>query len=119
MRLTAIRIGQAKALLLGPLTVEPPFRERGIGQALTWELARRGARVALIARRKEPLAELARQVQTAGGVAEYRAVDVTRIPHFLPPNIAIAPVVPPRPMVLFRQADFWTQGLNFGMELKF
>ena len=34
MRLTPIRIGAAKALLLGPLTVEPPFRERGIGQAL-------------------------------------------------------------------------------------
>ena len=34
VRLTAIRIGDAKALLLGPLTVEPPFRGRGIGQAL-------------------------------------------------------------------------------------
>ena len=32
--LTPIRIGSAPALLLGPLTVEPPFRERGIGQAL-------------------------------------------------------------------------------------
>ena len=27
-------IGDAPALLLGPLTVEPPFRDRGIGQAL-------------------------------------------------------------------------------------
>jgi predicted N-acetyltransferase YhbS len=34
VRLTAIRIGDTPALLLGPLTVEPPFRERGIGQAL-------------------------------------------------------------------------------------
>jgi predicted N-acetyltransferase YhbS len=34
VRLTPIRIGKAKALLLGPLTVEPPFRDRGIGQAL-------------------------------------------------------------------------------------
>jgi predicted N-acetyltransferase YhbS len=34
VRLTPIRIGDAKALLLGPLTVEPPFRERGIGYAL-------------------------------------------------------------------------------------
>ena len=33
-RLTAIRIGETPALLLGPLTVEPPFRERGIGYAL-------------------------------------------------------------------------------------
>ncbi len=34
VRLSPIRIGTAKALLLGPLTVEPPFRERGIGAAL-------------------------------------------------------------------------------------
>src|SRR6202008_3428354 len=27
-------IGNTKALLLGPLTVEPPFRSRGIGRAL-------------------------------------------------------------------------------------
>src|SRR5258707_13687321 len=33
-RLTPIRIGDAAALLLGPLTVEPPFRERGTGLAL-------------------------------------------------------------------------------------
>ena len=29
-----MRIGETKALLLGPLTVEPPFRDRGVGQAL-------------------------------------------------------------------------------------
>ena len=34
VRLTPIRIGGAKALLLGPLTVEPPFRSRGVGRAL-------------------------------------------------------------------------------------
>ena len=34
MRLTPIRIGETPALLLGPLTVEPPFRTRGIGRAL-------------------------------------------------------------------------------------
>jgi predicted N-acetyltransferase YhbS len=34
VRLTPVRIGDAKALLLGPLTVEPPFRDRGIGYAL-------------------------------------------------------------------------------------
>jgi predicted N-acetyltransferase YhbS len=34
VRLTPIHIGAAKALLLGPLTVEPAFRERGVGQAL-------------------------------------------------------------------------------------
>ena len=31
VRLTPIRIGETPALLLGPLTVEPPFRARGIG----------------------------------------------------------------------------------------
>ena len=34
VRLSPIEIGTSKALLLGPLTVEPPFRERGIGLAL-------------------------------------------------------------------------------------
>ncbi len=34
VRLSPIRIGEAKALLLGPLTVEPAFRERGVGLAL-------------------------------------------------------------------------------------
>ena len=35
VRLSPVRIGEVKALLLGPLTVEPPFRDRGVGQALT------------------------------------------------------------------------------------
>lgn len=34
VQLTAVRIGDTPALLLGPLTVDPPFRERGIGFAL-------------------------------------------------------------------------------------
>jgi predicted N-acetyltransferase YhbS len=34
VRLSPIRIGETKALLLGPLTVEPAFRERGVGQTL-------------------------------------------------------------------------------------
>jgi predicted N-acetyltransferase YhbS len=34
VRLSPIRVGNTQALLLGPLTVEPPFRERGIGYAL-------------------------------------------------------------------------------------
>jgi predicted N-acetyltransferase YhbS len=34
VRLSPILIREARALLLGPLTVEPPFRDRGIGQAL-------------------------------------------------------------------------------------
>ena len=34
VRLSPVRVGEAKVLLLGPLTVEPPFRDRGVGQAL-------------------------------------------------------------------------------------
>src|SRR5262249_7153358 len=34
VRLTPITIGATHAVLLGPLTVEPPFRERGVGKAL-------------------------------------------------------------------------------------
>lgn len=34
LRLTPICIGDVPALLLGPLTVEPPFRSHGIGGAL-------------------------------------------------------------------------------------
>jgi predicted N-acetyltransferase YhbS len=34
VRLTPVRIGETPALLLGPLTIEPPFRRRGIGFAL-------------------------------------------------------------------------------------
>lgn len=34
VRLTPVRIGETPALLLGPLTIEPPFRDRGIGVAM-------------------------------------------------------------------------------------
>ena len=34
IRLTQVRIGETPALLLGPLTIEPPFRDRGIGKVL-------------------------------------------------------------------------------------
>ena len=34
VRLTPITVGDTRAVLLGPLTVEPPFREHGIGKAL-------------------------------------------------------------------------------------
>ena len=34
VRLSSIRIGPTRALLLGPLTVEPPFRSHGIGRSL-------------------------------------------------------------------------------------
>ena len=34
VRQTKVRIGDTPALLLGPLTIEPPFRRHGIGKAL-------------------------------------------------------------------------------------
>ena len=34
LRMTPVCIGETPALLLGPLTVEPPFRAHGIGSAL-------------------------------------------------------------------------------------
>src|SRR5262245_16280311 len=49
----------------------------GIGRAVALELARRGAKVGLIARRTEPLAQLAGEIRAAGGQAEFRAADVT------------------------------------------
>jgi predicted N-acetyltransferase YhbS len=50
--LSPIRIGDTRALLLGPLTVEPAFRERGIGQALIGraleEASRKAHRVVIL-----------------------------------------------------------------------
>src|SRR5215207_6442421 len=34
VRQTPVRIGDTAALFLGPMTIEPPFRSRGIGRAL-------------------------------------------------------------------------------------
>ena len=34
VRMTRICIGDTPALMLGPLTIEPPFRDRGIGKAM-------------------------------------------------------------------------------------
>ena len=52
VRMTPVRIGNAAALLLGPLTVEPPFRGRCVGQALieraNKEAKARGHRMVLL-----------------------------------------------------------------------
>jgi predicted N-acetyltransferase YhbS len=52
VRLSSVRIGESKALLLGPLTVEPAFRERGVGQALIAralkDAAARGERLVIL-----------------------------------------------------------------------
>ncbi len=52
VRLSPVTIGDAAALLLGPLTVEPPFRGRGIAKALVArsleEAKTRGHRLVLL-----------------------------------------------------------------------
>src|SRR5437763_940905 len=48
----------------------------GIGKALALELGSRRARVGLIARRGEELAQVASAICAAGGAADYRAADV-------------------------------------------
>ena len=52
VRMSTIRVGDTPALLLGPLTVEPPFRQHGIGKALIEralaEAKTRGHRLAVL-----------------------------------------------------------------------
>jgi predicted N-acetyltransferase YhbS len=52
VRQLPVRVGDTQALLLGPLTVEPPFRKRGIGEALLaralTEAKARGHRLVLL-----------------------------------------------------------------------
>jgi predicted N-acetyltransferase YhbS len=48
VRQLPIRVGDTPALLLGPLTVEPPFRSRGVGRALKDAKARGHRLVVLV-----------------------------------------------------------------------
>jgi short-subunit dehydrogenase len=50
----------------------------GIGWALAKELAREGARVGLVARRRESLEQLAAEIAQAGGTAAVAAADVSQ-----------------------------------------
>lgn len=49
----------------------------GIGAALAAELARRGMRVGLVARREERLRQVADEIRSAGGTAAWATADVT------------------------------------------
>ena len=51
----------------------------GIGEATARHLASTGARVVLGARRTERLEKLVKEIRAAGGTAEFRALDVTRL----------------------------------------
>ena len=50
----------------------------GIGRGLAFELARRGARVGLLARRRELLEKIAGEIAEAGGRAVALSADVTQ-----------------------------------------
>jgi len=67
--LSPVRIGETKALLLGPLTVEPAFRERGVGQALIERAL------------KEAKAKGHRLVILVGDEAYYGKCGFKRVPH--------------------------------------
>jgi predicted N-acetyltransferase YhbS len=67
--LSPIRIGEAKALLLGPVTVEPTFRDRGVGQSLIERAL------------KEAKAKGHRLVVLVGDEAYYEKCGFKRIPR--------------------------------------
>ena len=69
VRLTPIKIGETPALLLGPLTIEPPFRGRGIGRGLikaSLDAARAGG---------------VRLVLLVGDLLYYGPLGFARVPH--------------------------------------
>jgi predicted N-acetyltransferase YhbS len=69
VRLTPIKIGDTMALLLGPLTIEPPFRGRGIGKGLikaSLDAAREGG---------------VRLVLLVGDLPYYGQLGFARVPH--------------------------------------
>jgi predicted N-acetyltransferase YhbS len=69
VRLTPIKIGDTRALLLGPLTIEPPFRGRGIGKGLikaSLDAAREGG---------------VRLVLLVGDLPYYGPLGFARVPH--------------------------------------
>jgi predicted N-acetyltransferase YhbS len=68
VRQLPVTIGDTPALLLGPLTVEPPFRSRGVGRAL------------LDRALKDAKAKGHRLVLLVGDEAYYSRVDFKKIP---------------------------------------
>ncbi|GLK70845.1 N-acetyltransferase [Ancylobacter dichloromethanicus] len=74
VRLTPIVIGELPALLLGPLTVEPPFRSHGIGRRLV-ERSLVAAKAALEGE------GAARLVLLVGDEPYYGSMGFQRVPH--------------------------------------
>lgn len=73
VRLTPIMVGDVPALLLGPLTVEPPFRSHGIGQRLV-------ERSLEAARAQNGQAGTARLVLLVGDESYYGRMGFLRVP---------------------------------------
>jgi hypothetical protein len=46
-----------------------------------------------------------------------RVLDITQIPNFPVPGVQ--PTALGRPTVLFKEADFWAQGINLGVEIRY
>jgi len=66
-----MRLAGARTLVTGASS--------GIGAAIARELAGRGARVALVARSREPMEVLAEQIRAAGGTASVEAADLSQV----------------------------------------
>jgi NAD(P)-dependent dehydrogenase (short-subunit alcohol dehydrogenase family) len=89
---------------LGERVVVVTGASAGIGAALAEELARRGARLALVARRKEKLEEVARSV---GGDAQVVPADVTRREAVLAARDAV--------LARFGRIDAWVNNAGRGI----
>jgi NAD(P)-dependent dehydrogenase (short-subunit alcohol dehydrogenase family) len=101
---------------------------RGLGRALALAFGRAGATVALCARSLEPVQEVAREVEAAGGTATAATVDVTRPaevrdwveevrarsgrPHVLINN---ASVLGPRADLADTAAEDWTRTIEVNL----
>jgi hypothetical protein len=50
-----------------------------------------------------------------------RVIDVTQVPNFVPPGVTVPPnpTGVPRPLVPFRESNFWAQGVTFGLEFRY
>ncbi len=95
--LSPIRIGEHKALLLGPLTVEPAFRERGIGQALIGRAL------------KEATAQGHRLVLLVGDEPYYGKVGFRRVP---PGRIVMPGPVDPARVLIAELVDGAFEGIS-------
>ena len=101
---------------------------RGIGAAIARELAAEGASVLLVARSREPLERLAREIRDAGGIAEVFARDLSeptaaedavaeaitrfgRVDHLINNAAVIEPVA----RLAEADADLWAKAIRINL----